>query len=81
MIVVTVSRSGGIAGITRRWTVSLGEADWEDLLSRAGTDPAGRDRFVYRVTDGRRSAVIPDSRLDARLRRLLSGLGEAGDED
>ncbi len=73
MIVVTVTRSGGVAGITRRWTVSIGEEDWEQLRSRAGTDPAARDRFVYRIANGPSTVEVPDSRLDERLRRLLSG--------
>ena len=76
-IVVTVSRSGWRAGSTRRWTVSIEEADWEQLSARAGEDPASRDRFVYRVAaEGHRTVVIPESRLDEHLRRLLSGLGE-----
>ncbi len=78
MRVVTVTRSGGIAGLTRRWTVLIQEEDWDELCTRAGTDPAGRDRFVYRIGDGRRTVEIPESRLDERLRRLLSGLGEEG---
>ncbi|BDZ47391.1 protealysin inhibitor emfourin [Naasia aerilata] len=74
MIVVTVSRSGGIAGITRRWTVSLPEDDWEELWERRqqlGTDPTSRDRFVYRVADGRRSVVIAESLLDDHLRAMI----------
>jgi hypothetical protein len=79
VIVVTVSRSGGIAGITRRWTVTIAEEDWEQLCSRAGDDPAARDRFVYRVAvEGRPTVEIAESRLDEHLRRLLSGLGEQG---
>ena len=75
MIVVTVSRSGGITGMTRRWTVTLDETDWEQLCSRAGRDPAARDRFVYRVTaEGQPAVEVPESRLDEHLRRLLSGL-------
>jgi hypothetical protein len=74
MIIVTVSRTGGIAGITRRWTVQLPEDDWEALWERRqelGTDPAARDRFVYRVADGSRSVVIAESLLDDHLRRLI----------
>jgi hypothetical protein len=73
VIEVTVSRSGGVAGITRRWTVTIGEEDWEQLRARAGTDAVSRDRFVYRIAAGRRTVEVPDSRLDERLRRLLSG--------
>ena len=72
VIEVTVSRSGGVAGITRRWTVRIGEEDWEQLQARAGRDPVSRDRFVYRIAAGRRTVEVADSRLDERLRRLLS---------
>jgi hypothetical protein len=72
MIVITVTRSGGVAGIARSWSVDVDESDWEDLCSRAGRDPSARDRFVYRVGDGRQTVEIAESRLDERLRRLLS---------
>ena len=75
MIVVTVTRSGGIAGITRTWSIDVQESDWEELCSRAGRDAAARDRFVYRVGDGRNEVEIAESRLDERLRRLLRGRG------
>jgi hypothetical protein len=74
MITVTVTRSGGIAGHTRTWSVEVEESDWEELASRAGRDPAARDRFIYRVGDGRQTVEIAESRLDERLRRLLSGI-------
>lgn len=74
MIAVTVSRSGGVAGMTRRWRVTLSDEEWEDLctLGRTLADDLGsRDRFVYRVEGGRRSVVIAESLLDDRLRTLL----------
>ena len=73
MIALTVTRSGGIAGITRSWSIDVEDSDWEELCSRAGRDPAARDRVVYRVGDGRQTVEIADSRLDGRLRRLISG--------
>ena len=79
MIVVTVTRSGGIAGVVRSWSVDVEESDWEELCSRAGRDPAARDRFVYRVGDGRNEVEIAESRLDERLRRVLKGSPPSGE--
>jgi hypothetical protein len=81
MIVVTVSRSGGVAGMTRRWRVTLADEEWEELCTRERSlaeDPGSRDRFVYRVGDGSRSVVIAESQLDDRLRALLIRTGADG---
>jgi|tagenome__1003787_1003787.scaffolds.fasta_scaffold11638909_1 hypothetical protein len=81
MIEVTVTRSGGFAGITRRWTVTLAEGEWDELTTR-GTesreDSVSRDRFVYALADGSRTVRIPESRLDGRLRGLLRRPDEDG---
>ena len=58
VVAVTVSRSGGIAGMTRRWAVQAPPADpdrWRALVAECpwdqageGTDP-GADRFAWTV--------------------------------
>jgi hypothetical protein len=82
MIVITVSRSGGFAGITRRWTVTLADDEWNEVCARgsSGEDPTSRDRFVYRLGDGSHTVVIAESRLDDRLRRLLARVDGADDD-
>jgi hypothetical protein len=67
---VAVSRTGGIAGITRTWAVRLDDLpDIADELCRLVDDcpwddppnPAqGADRFVYRVDAGDLSATVGD---------------------
>lgn len=71
---VVVVRSGGLAGISRRWTVleqNPGD-DWIALVDACpwdavGTDSTSRDRFVWRIEaqTGRRQrrASVPDSLL------------------
>jgi hypothetical protein len=91
MITVTITRTGGFAGISRQWTVQLDAEEWRSLLASgapsasSGPDHSA-DRFVYRIRGGRRSLVIPDSRLDGRWRALVErardertdGTGESG---
>lgn len=77
---VTVTRSGGFAGLTRVWSVQVeagSELDeWQELIDRlpwGDTDPlAGEpDRFVYKVRCNRRRAVIPEQRLTGPWRELV----------
>lgn len=76
MITITITRTGGFAGISRQWTLQLDAEEWRSLLA-SGAPPAGgqpdhsADRFVYRIRGGRRSLVIPDSRLDGPWRELV----------
>ncbi len=72
MITVRVIRSGGVAGITREWTILLDEDDWNRLLDEAPEPDRGRaDRFVYRVRALHHEVVIPESRLEGPWRDLV----------
>ncbi|MGN6326349.1 protealysin inhibitor emfourin [Pseudolysinimonas sp.] len=93
-LTVVVVRSGGFAGITRRWSVDRPDPDddwvalveacpWDDV----GEDPAGRDRFVWRIEarlpQRHHEASVPDSRLTGPWRELVDrvqreGTGAAG---
>ncbi len=78
---IAVSRSGGIAGLTRRGVLDVdarGDADaWLPLaeLAAAGPPPDGgggraRDTYVWTIeVDGAR-AVVPDAALPEDLRAL-----------
>lgn len=77
---VTVTRSGGFAGLTRVWSVQVeagSELDeWQELIDRipwGDTDPlAGEpDRFVYKVHCNRHRAIIPERRLTGPWRELV----------
>lgn len=58
-LVLVVARSGGFAGLTRRWRVEARDeadaAEWRPLVDAcpwqaSAPDDAARDRFVYRIT-------------------------------
>lgn len=86
-VVVTVIRSGGLAGRRRQWRAEPAPDDtprWKTLVDRcpwddAGGDAAGADRFVWiiRVTDPPREAELPDSRLDGPWRELVEAVRAA----
>jgi hypothetical protein len=76
MITVTITRTGGFAGISRQWTLQMDADEWRSLLASGAPSVSSRpdhsaDRFVYRIRGGRRSLVIPDSRLDGAWRELV----------
>lgn len=71
VVAVTVVRSGGFAGLTRRWGVSAPPADakrWRSLVDDCPWDedgiraPEGADRFAWSVR-----ATLPDASLRADL--------------
>lgn len=82
---VSVVRSGGFAGITRR-----GEKDYAELSpeqqealqkvleagARAAAPPAGADRFVYKVEvqdeRGTRTVTVPETAMPASLARIAT---------
>jgi hypothetical protein len=77
---VTVTRSGGFAGLTRVWSVQIeagSELDeWQELIDRLPWSDAASltgepDRFVYRVKCNRQRAVIPERRLTGPWRELV----------
>jgi hypothetical protein len=72
VLVVTVVRTGGVAGLRREWTVEVGEDDapaWWPLVEAcpwdADLDADGvPDRFVYDLRANERAARLPESRLE-----------------
>jgi hypothetical protein len=83
MLTVTVSRSGGFAGLTRTWSLSAALDDPGDLLDLVDacpwqsihSDAVARDRFVYlivvRAPRKRRSATVPESLLTGPWKSLV----------
>jgi hypothetical protein len=74
---VTVTRSGGFAGIARRWQVFVekepDEESWILLLRQLPWDdvarePAQPDRYLYRINCEPRMTAPGDARDDPRLR-------------
>ena len=83
MITVTITRSGGVAGLSRSWYVLLDPEGGQDLCSRTrGDDQPGRDRdrdrYIYRVRARGDVLVIPESRWDDGWRGVLAR-AEPGD--
>lgn len=88
-IVIAVVRTGGIAGIRRRWQVEAGPDDaggWIDLIDRCPWDQeaptdTGADRFVWRIRARtpveRRERELPDSALDGPWRALVEAVRQA----
>ena len=85
-LVVTVVRSGGIAGMRRRWRAQPSAADlprWRELVAGCPWDapvPAatGADRYTWHIVaeDGARprEAALPDGSLDGPWRRLVDAV-------
>ena len=77
---ISVTRSGGFAGITRRAEVDTSArddaADWHDLVRRADLsgrgEPTGRpDRFTYRIDVDGTTAHVGEADLDEPTRELV----------
>lgn len=89
-IVVAVVRTGGIAGLRRRWRVEPAPEQtpsWIELVNRCpwderlDPDARGADRYVWsihaRLRDEQREQVIPDSRLEGAWRELVDAVRDA----
>lgn len=85
-----MSRTGGMAGMTRTWSVRVDDAaddraDWDALLDDCPWDepvvPApGADRFVYVVRAGDREARLGEAALGGPWRRLVDRVRDASRE-
>jgi hypothetical protein len=77
---VSVTRSGGIAGLSRTWAVATDEQPdreaWEALLAslpwdeRASSAPQP-DRYVYVIQYSRRRVTLPEQSLTGPWRELV----------
>lgn len=87
-LVVIVVRTGGVAGIRRRWVVEpAGEEapHWVELIERCPWDApreadASADRFVWsiraRTPDDQHQREVPDSELTGPWRQLVDAVRE-----
>jgi len=89
---ITVRRSGGIAAMTRVWSVNAVSADdkerwmplveacpWEEAkdLSRTANQP---DRFMYSIRAGQRRATLPDREVTGPWEELVESAKAEGAE-
>jgi hypothetical protein len=87
---IAVSRTGGIAGLTRTWSVLVDDGSdelpaWCALVDECPwDDPAppalGADRFVYLVRAGDREARLGEAAVDGPWRRLVDRVRDASRE-
>ncbi|WP_298254299.1 protealysin inhibitor emfourin [uncultured Arthrobacter sp.] len=76
---IEITRSGGVGGLTRRWSVDVStteaEQRWLPLAEAeaAAPDPPDdqRDRFTYVITIGYTEVSLPESRLEEPWRELI----------
>jgi hypothetical protein len=88
---IAVSRTGGMAGMTRTWSVRVDDGadelrDWCALVDACPWDePAaptpGADRFVYLVRAGDREARLGEAAVDGAWRRLVDRVRDASREN
>ncbi|WP_231819292.1 protealysin inhibitor emfourin [Microbacterium resistens] len=88
-VVVIVIRTGGIAGIPRRWRAMPApdeEERWISLVERCpwdapDRDEPGADRFRWRIEArtpaGRRERELPETQLDGPWRTLVDAVRQA----
>ena len=86
--VISVVRSGGIAGMRQEWTIEVTTADeaerWHPIIDACPWDEddalANPDGFVYTVQAADHTATIPAHRLTGPWRRLVDEVrrGSAG---
>ncbi len=76
---IEITRSGGVGGFTRTWTIDVSSAEaeqrWLPLAEAeaAAPDPPDdqRDRFTYRIIIGYTEVHVPEHRLEAPWRELI----------
>jgi len=77
---ITVTRSGGFAGLSRSWSINVDDQpdsdDWLTLVDslpwadrpRSAPQP---DRYVYRIQCSRRRVTLPEQKLEGPWRELV----------
>ena len=78
---VTVTRSGGFAGLTQTWSVDASPEEWKTLLDSLPWDrrpaAASVDRYVYRIRVSRRQITLPEERVEGPWRELVERVRSA----
>ncbi len=92
-VVIAVVRTGGIAGIRRKWRVEPDPTETHHWIAMIDSCPwdadhdadAGADRFVWlirvRTPSEERERELPDSALDGPWRELVNAVREASASD
>jgi hypothetical protein len=92
-IVVAVVRTGGIAGLRRRWRVEpepeqapqwvalVERCPWDEQTDAAARPDASADRYVWSIhavlREEQRERVVPDTQLHGAWRELVDAVRDA----
>lgn len=77
---ISVTRTGGIAGLSRTWTITVDDQpdkdDWMSLIANLPWNDRQRatpqpDRYVYLIRCSRRRIALPEQRLQGPWRELV----------
>ncbi|WP_213814086.1 protealysin inhibitor emfourin [Glaciihabitans sp. dw_435] len=83
---ITVTRTGGIAGLSRTWVVTVDDGSdrdsWDELYRSVPWDerprtPPQPDRYVYRIQWSHRRAVVPEQSLTGAWLEIVNRVREA----
>jgi hypothetical protein len=90
VIAISVSRSGGMAGLSRTWTVTVSDDDeaepaWQSLVDACPWDQSDDsqntqqqpDRYVYLIVANSHRAHVPEQAVTGPWRALLDQVKEA----
>lgn len=88
---ITVQQSGGIAGMSRAWTVEAVTADakqrwmpivdacpWDAATARGSSRDSQPDRFTYSIRAGQRRATLPEQAVTGPWRVLVESAKAEG---
>ncbi|WP_349898335.1 protealysin inhibitor emfourin [Parafrigoribacterium soli] len=85
---IRVVRSGGIAGLSSHWEVTIDDRDdresWLALLDRlpwqdVSTEQQQPDRYSYRIECSRHRVTLPEQQLTGPWRELVDRVRDASD--
>jgi hypothetical protein len=84
-LLISVVRTGGVAGMRTRWAVHLEREDeidsWRPLIDACpweeSDDSGAPDRYLYLITVNDRSAKVPEGRLRGPWRDLTDRVQHA----
>lgn len=82
---IIVVRSGGFAGLTRRWTAEPDRDEqplWQELIDTCPWDeaesaPPQPDRYVYTIDAAAHRATLPEASVTGPWRQLVQKTKEA----
>jgi len=83
---ISVSRSGGLAGLTRTWNVIVDDQpdreEWMSLVSSLPWSSRPRvlpqpDRYIYVIRCSRRRITLPEQKVEGPWRELVNRVQSA----